>query len=169
MGSIIIISSHCVLSGQDVNDLPELGHTSIFPNRLNGLYRQTLNETPPHTVRKVKLASVGLWYAKISIEGNSHQEVPIYIPQKVTDLDLSNNELANLAERLGADIEYVRRGTGYEKTQPARLDNLPNEVRRHGGFQRWPARPQQRGRVRHHVAADGGDRGDRSALRPQHG
>ena len=75
---------------EDVNDIPELGYTSIFPERLNSLYRPTLEKTPPHTTKKVKLASTGLWYAKISVEGNSHQEVPIYIPQVVADLNLSN-------------------------------------------------------------------------------
>ena len=75
---------------ENVNDVPELGYTSIFPNRLNGLYRHTLTKTPPHTTQKVKLASTGLWYAKISVAGNSHQEVPIYIPQAVGELNLSN-------------------------------------------------------------------------------
>ncbi len=74
----------------NVNDIPQLGYTSIFPKRINSLYRPTFNKTPPHTLRKVKLASVGLWYAKISVAGNSHQEVPIYIPQPVADLNLSN-------------------------------------------------------------------------------
>ena len=76
---------------ENINETPELGKTTIFPGRLNGLYCPTLKETPPHTIRKVKLASVGLWYAKISFKANSHEEVPIYIPQAVADLDLSNS------------------------------------------------------------------------------
>ena len=74
----------------NVSQVPEVGYTSILPGRLNGLYRPTLTQTPPHTKNRVKLASVGLWYAKVSVKGNSPEEVPIYIPQAVVDLDLSN-------------------------------------------------------------------------------
>ena len=72
------------------NNIPKKSNSSTEPYRIKNLYEPTLTKTPLHTIRKVKLASVGLWYAKISVEGNSHQEVPIYIPQAVADLDLSN-------------------------------------------------------------------------------
>jgi hypothetical protein len=101
----------------NVNEIPELGYTSIFPNRLNGLYRPTLNETPPHTIRKVKLASTGLWYAKISVEGNSHQEVPIYIPQEVADLDLSNTVTFTKTRQAANPAYSVSRDTLLEEAR----------------------------------------------------
>lgn len=75
---------------ETINDVPEVGYTSVLPGRLDGLYRPTLTRTPAHTKNNVKQASVGLWYAKVSVKGNSPEEVPIYIPQAVADLNLSN-------------------------------------------------------------------------------
>ncbi len=94
----------------NANEIAELGYTSIVPGRLDSLYRPTLTRTPPHTKLNVKLALVGLWYAKISIKGNSPEEVPIYIPQAVADLDLSNT--VSFEHRQAANPGYtVNRST----------------------------------------------------------
>jgi hypothetical protein len=74
-----------------VNEIPESDYTTIFPNRLNSLYSPALTQSLPHSLQKVKQATVGLWYAKISVKGNSPEEVPIYIPQAVADLEINNS------------------------------------------------------------------------------
>ena len=75
----------------NVNDVAELNrYTTICPNRHNEYYLAALTKTPPHSLQKIKLASEGSWYAKISVEGNSPEEVPIYIPASVNDIATNN-------------------------------------------------------------------------------
>ncbi|PMB53114.1 hypothetical protein CEN39_06235 [Fischerella thermalis CCMEE 5201] len=69
----------------DTNDIPRLIPCSTFPQRLQ-LYRDTLSQTPPHQERKVKLATEGYWYAKVSHQGNTAVEVPINIPEAVANI-----------------------------------------------------------------------------------
>lgn len=69
----------------DINDVPELIPSSTYPQRLQ-LYRQTLSTTPQHKKRKVKLATSGYWYAKVSHKGHTPVEVPINIPAVVASL-----------------------------------------------------------------------------------
>lgn len=69
----------------DINDIPELIPSSTYPDRLQ-LYRQTLSTTPQYKKRKVKLATSGYWYAKVSHKGHTPVEVPINIPEVVASL-----------------------------------------------------------------------------------
>ena len=74
-----------IFSLRDSSDVPQLIPCSTYPHRLQ-LYRQTLSTSPPHKTQKVKLATSGYWYAKISHKGHSPVEVPINIPEAVTNL-----------------------------------------------------------------------------------
>ncbi|GJD22773.1 hypothetical protein RIVM261_077290 [Rivularia sp. IAM M-261] len=69
----------------EVGDVPKLIPCSTFPGRLE-VYRQTLSKTPPHKIHKVKLATAGYWYAKVSHKGQATVEVPINIPDAVAKL-----------------------------------------------------------------------------------
>ncbi len=69
----------------DPNNVPKQIPSSIYPRRWT-LYCQTLLITPPHRQHKVKLATAGTWYAKISHKGNSPVEIPVSIPQSVAKL-----------------------------------------------------------------------------------
>lgn len=64
----------------DLNQVPQLIPCSTYPRRLP-LYQQTLSTTPPHQQRKIKWATSGYWYAKISRKGHTPVEVPIHIPE----------------------------------------------------------------------------------------
>lgn len=77
-----------IFSLTDINDVPQLIPSSTYPQRLQ-LYRQTLSTTPPHKKRKVKLATSGYWYAKVSHKGHTTVDVPINIPEAVANLALS--------------------------------------------------------------------------------
>ncbi|MBE9228345.1 hypothetical protein IQ264_23275 [Phormidium sp. LEGE 05292] len=79
-----------IFSLTDINDIPLLIPTSIYPTRFR-LYETTLATTPTHEKRKIKLASAGYWYAKISHKGHTPVEVPINIPEVVANLNLSSN------------------------------------------------------------------------------
>ena len=74
-----------IFSLSSINEVPQLIPCSTYPRRLQ-LYRQTLSITPTHQKRKVKLATSGYWYAKVSHKGNTPVEVPINIPQAVANL-----------------------------------------------------------------------------------
>ncbi|BAZ02830.1 hypothetical protein NIES37_68430 [Tolypothrix tenuis PCC 7101] len=74
-----------IFSLNDINDVPQCIPSSTYPQRLQ-LYRQTLSITPQHKKRKVKLATSGYWYAKVSHNGHSPVEVPINIPETVANL-----------------------------------------------------------------------------------
>lgn len=74
-----------IFSLQDINSVPQLIPTSIFPPRLE-LYRQTLNHTPQPQENKVKLATAGYWYARITHKGNNPVEVPINIPEAIANI-----------------------------------------------------------------------------------
>jgi len=76
-----------IFSLRDSSDVPQLIPCSTYPHRLQ-LYRQTLSQSPPQKTQKVKLATSGYWYAKISHKGNSPVEVPINIPEAVANLAL---------------------------------------------------------------------------------
>ena len=78
----------------NINAIPKVDYTSIYPHRLNDFYLPALTQTPPHLQQKVELATQGNWFAKISVTGNSPEEVPIYIPQALTNL--ANNNLKPL-------------------------------------------------------------------------
>jgi len=78
----------------DINDSPVLIPTTIHPQR-HSFYKETLSTTPSHSKRKIKLASTGYWYAKISNKGHAPVEVPINIPEAVANLDLSRNVAFN--------------------------------------------------------------------------
>ena len=69
----------------NLSDVPQLIPSSTYPRRLQ-LYRQTLSTTPRHKNQKVKLATSGYWYAKISHKGHAPIEVPINIPEAVANL-----------------------------------------------------------------------------------
>ncbi|MDJ0773567.1 MAG: hypothetical protein QNJ49_09095 [Mastigocoleus sp. MO_167.B18] len=71
---------------ENINSVPALGYTSICPHRLDNVYRPALNRAPPHLLRKVKAATEGRWFVKISAKGNSPEEIPIYIPKVVANL-----------------------------------------------------------------------------------
>ncbi|TVP63449.1 MAG: hypothetical protein EA343_08030 [Nodularia sp. (in: Bacteria)] len=77
-----------IFSLTDTNDIPQLIPSSTYPQRLQ-LYRQTLSKTPPHKKRKVKLATFGYWYAKVSDQGHTTVDVPINIPEAVANLSPS--------------------------------------------------------------------------------
>jgi len=77
-----------IFSLKDINDVPQLIPSSTYPQRLQ-LYRQTLSKTPPHKKRKIKLATSGYWYAKVSHKGHATVDVPINIPDAVANLALS--------------------------------------------------------------------------------
>lgn len=66
-------------------DPPQDIPTSIYPNR-HRLYQATLETTPPHSQQKVKLATEGTWYARITHQGQAPVEVPIPIPASVAQL-----------------------------------------------------------------------------------
>ncbi|WP_292872376.1 hypothetical protein [Nostoc sp. LPT] len=55
-----------IYSLEDARNVPQLIPSSIYPNRLEEIYRPTLLRTPQHRQRKVNLATEGRWYAKIS-------------------------------------------------------------------------------------------------------
>jgi hypothetical protein len=74
-----------LFSLSDINEVPKEIPTSIYPHRFR-LYETTFSTTPPHKKRKIKLASAGYWYAKISHKGNTPVEVPINIPEVVANL-----------------------------------------------------------------------------------
>ncbi|MBR8834071.1 MAG: hypothetical protein DSM106950_08520 [Stigonema ocellatum SAG 48.90 = DSM 106950] len=74
-----------IFSLTDTSNVPKLIPSSTYPQRLQ-LYRQTLSTTPQHKKRKVKLASSGYWYAKVSHKGHTPVEVPINIPEAVANL-----------------------------------------------------------------------------------
>ncbi len=71
-----------IYSLEDARDVPQLIPSSIYPNRLEEIYRPTLLKTPQHRQRKVNLVTEGRWYAKISQKGNS----PIDIPKEVANI-----------------------------------------------------------------------------------
>lgn len=75
-----------IYSLEAASDVPRLIPSSTYPNRLQEVYLPTLLETPQHKQRKVKLATEGRWYAKISRNGNSPVEVPVDIPQAVASI-----------------------------------------------------------------------------------
>ena len=77
-----------IFSLTDINDVPQLIPSSTYPQRLQ-LYRQTLSKTPPHKKRKIKLATSGYWYAKVSHKGHTTIDVPINIPEVVANVALS--------------------------------------------------------------------------------
>lgn len=77
-----------IFSLTNINDVPQLIPSSTYPQRLQ-LYYQTLSKTPPHKRRKVKLATSGYWYAKVSHKGHTTVDVPINIPETVANLALS--------------------------------------------------------------------------------
>lgn len=74
-----------IFSLTDISDIPQCIPSSTYPQRLQ-LYRQTLSITPQHKKRKVKLATSGYWYAKVSDNGHSPVEVPINITETVARL-----------------------------------------------------------------------------------
>ncbi|MFB2736189.1 pPIWI_RE_Z domain-containing protein [Umezakia ovalisporum] len=74
-----------IFSLTDINDVPQLIPSSTYPQRLQ-LYRQTLSKTPPHKKQKVKLATSGYWYAKVSDQEHTTVDVPINIPEAVANL-----------------------------------------------------------------------------------
>ena len=74
-----------IFSFTDISHVPQIIPSSTYPRRLQ-LYRQTLSTTPQHKKVKVKLATLGYWYAKISHQGNTPVEVPINIPKAVANL-----------------------------------------------------------------------------------
>ena len=77
-----------IFSLTDTNDVAQLIPCSTYPQRLQ-LYRQTLSKTPSHKKGKVKLATSGYWYAKVSHKGHTTVDVPINIPEAVANLALS--------------------------------------------------------------------------------
>lgn len=77
-----------IFSLTNPSDVPQLIPSSTYPRRLQ-LYSQTLSTTPAPKKQKVKLATSGYWYAKISHKGNTPVEVPINIPQAVANLATS--------------------------------------------------------------------------------
>ncbi|SKB13791.1 conserved hypothetical protein [Planktothrix sp. PCC 11201] len=78
----------------DINDSPVLIPTTIYTHRYS-FYKDKLSTIPSHSKRKIKLASTGYWYAKISNKGHAAVEVPINIPEAVANLDLSRNVAFN--------------------------------------------------------------------------
>jgi hypothetical protein len=74
-----------IFSLNSPDDVPRPIPSSTYPRRAQ-LYRQTLSKTPPHQKRKVKLATEGYWYAKVSHQSNSPVEIPIQIPKAVANL-----------------------------------------------------------------------------------
>ncbi|MEH1860487.1 MAG: hypothetical protein V7L21_21365 [Nostoc sp.] len=75
-----------IYSLEKARNVPQLIPSSIYPTRLEEIYRPTLLKTPQHRQRKVNLATEGRWYAKISQKGNSPVEVPIDIPKEVANI-----------------------------------------------------------------------------------
>lgn len=71
---------------ENASSVPQLIPSSTYPNRLQAVYLPTLLTTPQHQSRKVKLATMGRWYAEISHQGNSPVEIPIDIPDAVANI-----------------------------------------------------------------------------------
>ncbi len=71
---------------ENVSDVPQLIPSSTYTHRLQKIYLPTLLTTPKHKKRKIKLATEGRWFCKISQNGNSPLEVPIDIPKAVANI-----------------------------------------------------------------------------------
>ncbi len=81
----------------DEDEVPRQVPASIYPHR-DRLYYQTLSQTPSHQTTKINLATAGNWYAEISEQGHSPQQVPIYIPSVVANL-AANAPVINFTPR----------------------------------------------------------------------
>jgi hypothetical protein len=81
----------------DIDAIPLSIPSSIYPRRYQ-LYRQTLSIAAPHRRGKIRLATAGTWYARISLKANSPVNIPITIPPS----------LANIAPSPSVSFESTR-------------------------------------------------------------
>lgn len=69
----------------DPSNVPQLTASSTYPKRFE-LYHRTLQTTPKHKPPDIKLATEGLWYAKVTQPGQGAVNVPIYIHEKIANI-----------------------------------------------------------------------------------
>ena len=74
-----------IFSFRREEDVPQTMPASIYPQR-EGVYQQTLAQTPPHQTRTVRLATAGNWFAEVRQRGHAPLKVPIYLPAAVANL-----------------------------------------------------------------------------------
>lgn len=95
-----------LFSVDEKTNIPQLNNCTIEPQRFK-FYQNMLTITPPHKEIKVNLASSDNWYVKISVKGNQPQEIPLNIPQIVTDICQPQNTPLKTTKKLENSVYSI--------------------------------------------------------------